>query len=62
MELKEEDLITKCKKCGGTGHFKEIDGNWTREGSCPECGGTGGFLTEAGEAVAAVVRFVKRLG
>jgi DnaJ-class molecular chaperone len=69
MELKKEDLINECKKCNGTGYFKETSGSrggvgvsFTREGTCEECGGGGGTLTESGKAVAAVIRFVKKSG
>ena len=69
MDLKPEDLINRCEKCNGTGYFKETSGarggvgvTFTREGTCPECHGRGGTLTEAGMAIAEVVRYVKRNG
>lgn len=66
MDLKTEDLVTKCQKCNGTGWFKETFGgsgfSRTNEGTCMECGGMGGFLTEAGLAVTEVVKLLKRRG
>jgi len=69
VNLKEEDLITKCRRCDGTGYFKEITGSRsavgvsiTREGSCPDCSGGGGTLTEAGQAVAQVVSLMRKSG
>jgi DnaJ-class molecular chaperone len=60
VDLRKEDLIKTCQKCGGSGHLKETNGRWTREGPCEECGGRGGTLTEAGMAVAEVVRWVRK--
>jgi DnaJ-class molecular chaperone len=69
MDIKVEDLINHCEKCNGTGYFREITGarrgvgmTYRHEGTCPACGGSGGTLTEAGMAVAEVVRYVKRNG
>jgi len=67
MEIKKDDLIERCKECNGTGYFKESSGSqggigvkWTREGPCSACGGRGGTLTDAGVAIAEVVRYVNR--
>jgi DnaJ-class molecular chaperone len=69
MDLKVEDLFVKCTKCNGTGWYKEVSGarggfggTRTNEGTCPDCGGAGGRLTESGEAIAEVMRFMKRRG
>ena len=69
MDLKAEDFVVKCTKCNGTGWYKEVSGSrggvgvtHIKEGTCPDCGGAGGHLTEAGEAIAEVVRFMKRRG
>lgn len=62
MELKKEDLINECEKCGGTGWFKETSGARTTEGGCQECGGAGATLTDSGLAIAEVIRILKKRG
>lgn len=57
MEVKLEDLLTPCQKCGGTGRLPEqvehfgIMTRTTLERACDECGGAGGRLTASGKAL-----------
>jgi DnaJ-class molecular chaperone len=68
MDIRIEDLLDKCKRCNGTGdideRYKPSGGIGqhlvSQTGTCPDCDGSGGTLTKSGEAIAEVVKFVKR--
>lgn len=70
MDIRIEDLLDKCKRCNGTGDIDEKyppSGRIGQQlvgltGTCPDCNGNGGKLTKSGEAIAELVRFVKRHG
>lgn len=70
MEIRIEDLLEKCKRCNGTGSINETHkptGSYGRQplsttGTCDDCNGSGGKLTASGEAIAELVRFLKRRG
>jgi hypothetical protein len=66
-ELKLEDLVRQCEKCGGTGwlreNFSRGSGYGTnmvsREGPCPDCE-RGYIYTPAGKVLRDFLRIVRR--
>lgn len=58
MELRLEDLASKCGKCQGTGTHSETyspggigSHRVFSSGPCEECGGAGWLLTDSGRAL-----------
>lgn len=64
MTLTIDDLLWKCKTCGGAGKVVQTGGgggsSFTNEEICPECKGGGTRLTESGKAVEELYFFLKK--
>jgi hypothetical protein len=74
MNLTKDDLIQKCKACGGEGWIYDPPRNpnhgsygtrpagFQRKESCGACHMTGEVFTETGEAISSFISLMKRYG
>lgn len=66
MDMKFEDLVVTCEKCGGAGEIKESGGStggfgmsWSKQYPCTACAGRGTNLTPQGEELLKFFRHLK---
>lgn len=62
--LRFSDLVIRCERCKGEGHYKEIRSQsrmstTTYEGPCEVCGGVGGEITEQGREFERFMDFLR---
>jgi DnaJ-class molecular chaperone len=59
MEIKIEDLLSKCEDCNGTGQREKKDGNYSQTWRCEKCKGSGKVMTESGKALGEFLDFLR---